>query len=253
MPILRWEPAQLDVVQQDVPRWGLASSATAAVLLFAGWTAAAALQVRPYSPVRQTVSVLAAHGASDRWLMTLAFLVVGGCDVITGLAVRPAARPGRVILIAGGLAGVLVGLNPETLGAGGSWRHLFFAAVGFVTLTIWPLAATRRPRSAGEPGQVPWALRLRNGTGASIVTLALFAWFTAELLAHGRQLGLAERALGEMQALWPLIVVLSCLASAGRDREPPSRLRAVPERAKDLFNNKIPRRRLKPERLGRGA
>jgi hypothetical membrane protein len=203
-----------------VPWWGVVSSVIAAGALFAGWTVAAALQVRPYDPVRQTVSVLAAHGASDRWLMTLAFLVVGGCDVITGFAVHPAARPGRVILIAGGLAGMLVGLNPETIGGGTSWRHMFFAAVGFVALTIWPAAATRRPRSPGEPGQVPWALGIRAGIGASIVTLALLAWFTAELVAGGSQLGLAERALGEMQALWPLIVVLSCLAGVGRARAP---------------------------------
>jgi hypothetical protein len=38
--------------------------------------------------------------------MSLAFAAAGACEVITGLALRPAAAPGRLILMAGGLAGV---------------------------------------------------------------------------------------------------------------------------------------------------
>jgi hypothetical protein len=212
-----------------VPWWGVASSVTAPVALAAGWIVAAALQARPYSPVRQTVSVLAAHGSSDRWVMTLAFVIVGGCDVITGLAVRQAALPGRIILIIGGFAGMLVGANPETIGAGGSWRHALFAAIGFVTLTIWPAAATRRasePGGAGpgamRGGAVPWALRRPAGVVASGLTLVLFAWFCVELVSGGGQLGLAERVLGEMQALWPLVVVVSSRIGARTVLRPPT-------------------------------
>jgi hypothetical protein len=35
-------------------------------------------------------------------------------------------------------------------------------------------------------------------------------WFGAELITGSGQAGLAERAAGAAQALWPLAVVLSC-------------------------------------------
>jgi hypothetical membrane protein len=206
-----------------MPWWGLASSAAAPLILLAGWTIAAGLQQRRYDPVRQTISVLAAHGSTDRWVMTIAFLAVGACDVITGLALRPAALAGRIVLIAGGIAGMLVGLSPETLGDGAPARHLLFAGLGFVTLTIWPAAAARRD----EARAAPWAFRPVIAAGASAATLVLAAWFLAELVVGGSQLGLAERALGEFQALWPLAAALSCrgvLQSTFRHQIPRSRL-----------------------------
>ena len=61
---------------QGVPWWGVVSSAAAPVLMVGGWTAAADLQPR-FDPVSETVSSLAAPGATDRWVMTLTFVVVG--------------------------------------------------------------------------------------------------------------------------------------------------------------------------------
>ncbi len=124
-----------------VPWWGVVSSAAAPVLLVGGWMVAAGLQPRPFDAVSGTVSALAAQGAADRWVMTLAFVIVGACDVMTGLALRPAASPGRLILIAGGVAGMLVAASPERAGGGASLPHEFWAAVGFAALTAWPVGA----------------------------------------------------------------------------------------------------------------
>jgi Protein of unknown function (DUF998) len=97
--------------------WGLVSSAAAPVLMAAGWTVAASLQQpHSYSQIADTVSALAAPGAADRWVVTATFLVVGACDAVTGLALRPARAPGRLMLIAGAVAGVLVAANPELPG-----------------------------------------------------------------------------------------------------------------------------------------
>jgi hypothetical protein len=198
-----------------VPWWGVVSSVVAPVLLVSGWTIAAGLQRGSYSAVADTVSVLAAAGAADRWVMTLAFLVAGACEVMTGLALRPAASAGRLILMAGGLAGLLVASSPEPAGGGGSARHTFGAVVGLVALAAWPVAARQRGPS------VPWGLRPVVSASTSVVLLVVLLWFGAELVTGGGQAGLAERLLGGMQTLWPVLVILSCRRRAGPRRPSP--------------------------------
>jgi Protein of unknown function (DUF998) len=193
---------------RGVPWWGVVSSAAAPVVMAAGWTVAAGLQPRSYDPVAQPVSVLAAPGAADRWLMTLTFVVVGACDVLTGLALRPARAPGRLILMSAAVAGVLVAANPERPGTSFPLPHMIWAAAGCAALMAWPAAACRRGPS------VPWGLRPAVSAGAVAVLLALLAWFGAELISAGGQAGLAERVFGAAQALWPLAVVLSCRRAA---------------------------------------
>ena len=148
---------------RKVPWWGVVSSAAAPVLMIGGWTVAAALQPGSFDQVTGTISALAGYGATDRWVMTL------------------------------GLAGV----------GGGSVRHTIAAAVGFITLSFWPVLSAKR-----EPS-VPWPLRLRTGAGATVVLFALLVWFGAELRGGG-QVGLAERVLAGAESLWPLVVVLAC-------------------------------------------
>jgi uncharacterized protein DUF998 len=201
-------------VVRVVPWWGVVSSAAAPVLLVGGWAVAAGLQPRSVNAVASTISALAADGAADRWVMTLVLLAVGMCDVVTGLALRPAAVPGRLILIAGGIAGVLVAAAPEPA-RGGSLAHGFWAAIGFVALTVWPLGGLKRGSS------VPGGLRPAVSAVAAGALLGLLAWFAAELMMRGGQVGLAERALTEAQAVWPLAVVLTCWRSKSTARVPP--------------------------------
>jgi hypothetical membrane protein len=200
------------VVVRVVPWWGVVSSAAAPVLLVGGWTVAAGLQPRPVNPVGSTISSLAADGATDRWVMTLVLLAVGICDVVTGLALRPAASPGRLILIAGGVAGVLVSANPEPARGGSSPQHAFWAAIGFIALTAWPIGGLRRGPS------VPYGLRPAVSAVAAGAMLGLLVWFGAELLTRGGQVGLAERVLAGAQAVWPLAVVLACRLRQSRAR-----------------------------------
>jgi hypothetical protein len=193
---------------RDVPWWGVASAAAAPVLMVAGWSLAAGVQPRPFDPVSQTVSMLAAPGAADRWVMTLTFVVVGACDLVTGLALRPARVPGRLIFMAGAVAGMLVAANPEQPGTNFPVPHMICAAVGCAGVVGWPAWAWRRGLS------VPWGLRPGVSAGAVAVLLALVAWFGVELITGGGQAGLAERVFGAGQALWPLAVVLSCCLAA---------------------------------------
>jgi hypothetical membrane protein len=184
------------------------------VLLAGGWTVAARLQPGSFDAVSQTISALAAEGAADRWVMTLAIMGVGACYVLTGLALRPAGCAGRLILMAGGVAGVLVAANPEPAGGGGSLAHGFWATACFIALTAWPAAGLRR-----GPG-VPAGLRPAVSVSAAGVMFCLLAWFEAELITRSGQAGLAERILAEAQAVWPLTVVLTAAAGLTSGRRP---------------------------------
>ena len=205
---------------QDVPWWGVISSAAAPVLLIGGWTVAASLQPH-YDPVADTVSALAAQGATDRWVMTLTFVVVGCCYIVTALALRPAGTTGRLILIAGALAGLLVAANPERPADPYPIPHIIAASAGLAGLVTWPAGACRRGSA------VPWGLRPAVATTAVAVLFALVLWFGADLVLGAGQVGLAERVAGGAQAVWPLAVVLSCCWP----REPAEDKNAVKARA----------------------
>jgi hypothetical membrane protein len=201
-----------------VPWWGVISSAAAPVLMIGGWTVAAGLQPR-FDPVAGTVSALAAIGATDRWVMNLVFLLVGICYILTALALRPAKTSGRVILIVGAAAGMMVAANPEHAGGFGSVPHFIWASIGFAGLTLWPAWACRRGTD------VPWGLRPSPAAAAIAVQFALLVWFGAELILAAGQVGLAERVVGAVQAGWPLAVVLSCRLAARPARAPVIALR----------------------------
>ncbi|MGN6792535.1 MAG: DUF998 domain-containing protein [Streptosporangiaceae bacterium] len=189
---------------RGVPWWGVLSAAVTPVCLIGGWTVAAELQPRPFDPVRQSVSALAGAGSADSWVMTLTFIVVAICYITTAVALRPAARTGRVALVAAALAGMLVAASPQAAPGSFSFAHAVWSALGFTLLAAWPLGAYR-----SGPG-VPWALRPSASFAAVASTAVLTAWFLLELVTGGGSLGLAERVLGIAQATWPLLVVASC-------------------------------------------
>ncbi len=192
-----------------MPWWGTVVSAVPPVLLAAGWTVAASRQSRPYDPVADTVSALAGIGATDRWVMTLAFALAGGCEIVTGLALWPARITGRLVLAAGGVAGIMVAWYPVHTGDGAPGSHIAWAVAGLAALALWPALASRHGQ------EVPWALRPEVAVWVTVILLILLAWFGLELLTSGGLAGLAERMLGEAQAAWPFAAVMSCRQPAG--------------------------------------
>jgi hypothetical membrane protein len=175
------------------------SAGAAPVLLIGGWTIAAELQPPGYNAVRDTISALAAHGATDRWVMTSALAGLGACYLMTAVGLRPARRAGRGVLIGGGVATLLVAAFPQPV-HGNSVAHTIAATAAFVSLGAWPVfAARRRP--------CPPLLTQTASVMATVALLGLVVWFAAEI--HGGQRGLAERAAAGAQSLWPLAVVLT--------------------------------------------
>jgi hypothetical protein len=204
-----------------VPWWGVTSAAVSPVLMVAGWSIAARLQPSPVNPLAEPVSALAAVGATDRWVMSLTFIVVGAGVFVTGLALRPARLPGRLMLMAGAVAGMLVAANPEHPGTSLPVPHIICAAAGCIGVVTWPAGAWRR----GQP--VPWGLRPRVSASAVAVLLALVIWFGAELIAGGGMAGLAERLFGLALTLWPLAVVATSRHTARKLRTQPEPVRPM--------------------------
>jgi hypothetical membrane protein len=195
-----------------VPWWGIASSVLAPVVLIGGWTAAADLQPHPFDAVQRSISALGAVGMPYRWVIMVTLLGVGVCHAATGLALRPASEPGRILLVIGGISSMLIGLNPQGQHSG-SLKHEAFSLLGVVVMTIWPVAAMRRDPAA------PFGLRPAAAYATTALTLVVLAWFTLELF-NGPQLGLAERTVTADQSIWPLIVVLSVLVASQRSELP---------------------------------
>ncbi|MFF9839558.1 DUF998 domain-containing protein [Streptomyces sp. NPDC013740] len=192
-----------------VPRWALISSGCAPVLLIGGWIIAGMLEGPGYDPVTQTISVLAAYGAPGSWVMTGALFGLGVCHLFTAWGLRAAARAGRLALAAGGVAALVVALLPAP-SSGGSLRHGSVAAVGFALLAIWPVLAAEH----GRPE--PWGLRPVPSVSVTALMGIGAAWFLFDMQRHGAA-GVAERLVTCIQAVWPLVVVVSCLLHRGRD------------------------------------
>jgi hypothetical protein len=137
------------------------------VLLSGGWTLAAARQPHGYDAVRDTISALAARGATDRWVMTAALAGLGACHVITATGLRPARGAGRMVLAFGGVATVLVAAFPEP-SQGGSEAYTVAASPAFTSLAIWPAFAVRRV--PGAPLLTPTACVAATASTAPLTT-----------------------------------------------------------------------------------
>src|SRR5580700_8123068 len=151
-----------------IPWWTVASAAAAPVVLGSGLVLAQLRQPAGYSAVQDTISALAAQGATDRWVMTSALAGLGTCHIVTALGLRPARWSGRVVLGAGGVATVLVAAFPQP-SQGNSVSHTVAATVAFVALAAWPLAA-------GDGGEQTALLRRPASMVASAVLLGSVVW-----------------------------------------------------------------------------
>lgn len=184
-----------------VPWWALFSSGFAPVSLIVGWVTATTLQPPRFDPLTQTISALAAHGATDRWLMTSVFVIVGVCYIVTACGLAAVRAAARVSIFLGGTASVLVAFSPEPAGGGTTTRHILASGAAFIALALWPcLSIERGPRA-------PWVLRPLTAILFTALVAVLAGWFLFELQSNGLA-GLAERIVTALQAIWPVIVVV---------------------------------------------
>jgi hypothetical protein len=190
-----------------VPGWVLGTALLGPAVLVGGWLMAGALQPASYSPMGQTISVLAGQTGTDRWVMTAALLVVGSCQIATGAGLTAVRLPARILLVLTGLSTLGIAATPE-LATGPTSPHLAFAVSCVVTTAVWPVLIARR---APAPS---WLL---SAYGAAAVT-ALFAGLSCWLLVAAQtgagDLGLVERLTSGVQSLYPLVVAVALRRAA---------------------------------------
>lgn len=192
---------------RTVPAWAVVSATLAPVVLTGGWTVAADRQPGHFDAARRSISSLAAHGATDRWIMTLALAVLGACHIVTALGLCPVPSRGRWLLAIGGASTLVVAASPQPA-HGSATVHIIAATAGFVALALWPLFA------ADDAG--PLVLRRRCSAAVTVLFLVLLGWLTVEIGQDGALVGASERVLAGAQACWPLVVVLALRVNQGR-------------------------------------
>ena len=188
-------------LRRSVPGWAIVSAALSPVLLVGGYLVAGALQPASYTPVRETVSVLAGHGGTDRWIMTGALFLVGGSYLVTAAGMTS-----------------LRGAGPHPAGDRGpeQHRHRHVAGAGpRLDSTAPGLGVGRRGHDRGMAcrrrrghGSRPVILNRCGATVVTAVFIALLGWLVAET-QDGSVLGLAERLTSSVQVTWPFVVAVT--------------------------------------------
>ena len=194
---------------RPVPGWAVGTALLTPVVLVGGWLIAGALQPASYSPMRQTMSVLAGHSGTDRWVMTAALLLVGSCQIATGAGLIAVRMPARILLILTGLSTLGIAATPEPA-TGPTSRHLAFAVSCVVTTAVWPVLVARR-----TPAQ-PWILGVYGCATVTVVFAVLSCWLLIAARDGDGDLGMAERLTSAVQGLFPLVVALA-LRQTARD------------------------------------
>ncbi len=197
-----------------VADWVVGTALLGPAVLVGGWLAAGALQSASYSPMRQTMSVLAGHAGTDPWVMTAALLLTGSCQIATGAGLASVGAPARILLIVTGLSTLGIAASPEPI-TGPTPRHLAFAVSCVVTTAVWPVLVAQR-----GPGR-SWILSVRGGAAVTLVFALLSCWLLIAARDGGGELGLAERLTSAVQGLFPLVVALA-LRQAARHESPAS-------------------------------
>jgi Protein of unknown function (DUF998) len=192
---------------RPVPGWAVGAALLGPVVLVGGWLIADALQPASYSPIRQTMSVLAGHSGSDRWVMTAALLVVGSCQIATGAGLTAVRMPARILLIVTGLSTLGIAATPEPA-TGPTSRHLAFAVSCVVTTAVWPMLVARR-----TPAH-PWILSVYGCATVTVIFAGLSCWLLIAAQDGGADLGMVERLTSTVQGLFPLVVALAVRQTA---------------------------------------
>jgi Protein of unknown function (DUF998) len=208
--------ARASPVGSGAYRWVLIDTALLPVVIVAAWTVAQTRQPHGFNAIRQSVSVLAGYGASDRWIVTAALYVAGAGYLLAASGLAQIGIPAQIGLLVSGVAGLGIAVFPEPA-VGSTPPHLAFTALGAIALAIWPALVAAGP-AVRERGLMSRRALLAVASGFS----ALLLWTFVET-QFGSALGLAERVSSALPMCWPFVVAWalapSRLSVSSPDRE----------------------------------
>ena len=187
--------------------WTVVSAGLSPVFATGGWLVAGAVQPASYSPIRKTVSVMAGHAGTDRWIMTGALFLVGGSQLVTAAGLAGVGVPARILLAVAGLSSIGIAASPEPA-SGSTPQHLAWTSLGAVVIAVWPASVARR-----APPRPP----ILSSYGCAVVTavfIALLGWLVIQTQG-GTDLGLAERLFLSIETCWPFIVAIALRRATG--------------------------------------
>jgi hypothetical protein len=194
--------------RRAVPGWAIVSAGLSPAVMTVAWLVADRLQPASYSPLRQTVSVLAGQAGADRWIVTGALFLIGGLHFVTAAGLTGISGRARTLLILAGACSIGIAASPEPA-HGSTPQHLAWTALGAVIITIWPAFTARRAP------QTPLILSPAGSAAVTAVFAALLGWLIFETQGGG-DLGLAERLVSGVQISWPFILAVVLRRSAAR-------------------------------------
>src|SRR5260370_3201142 len=117
--------------------WTVVPAGLSPVVVTAGWLVADAVQPAAYSPIRGTVSVMSGHAGTDRWIMTGALFLAGGCQLLTAAGLAGVRVPARLVLAVAGLSSIGIAASPEPA-RGSTPPHVAPTALGPVAIPVCP-------------------------------------------------------------------------------------------------------------------
>ncbi len=192
------------------PPLAVAAAALAFLILGAGSRLAAELQPLGFDPTRDSATLLLASGTPHRWVAAATAAVTGLLVLVVAWSLPRLPRAAALVLTLAGAAFTVLALVPRGSDVGWSWPSGLVAAVGALSLALWPAfteepaparrpdepAPARRPDEpapAGRPGDpAPAPAGVRTGLAVSGLLVALL---TGAVLV-GREVqayGLLER------------------------------------------------------------
>ena len=148
-----------------------------------------------FSPVKQTMSSLAAIGAPTRHQMTALIVVVGLCLIVAAFSLKTPAKPGRCLLGAAGVGALGTAAFPVPGISANSTMHTFMASVVLVSMCLWPVGAHHYNRSG------LWPVSLRTAVSVTVTMALTGIIFLINWLQGSPIMGLLERVLLSFQLL----------------------------------------------------